>query len=169
METQEKRLDILHKEIDLIQSCIKKYDDRSLMIKGWSIALVGLIVGLNSSSILIFHEKATPVALSLLLMLNFLLYTIDVHNQKKKWQYVQLYRWTIANRKFDDQPWKHVYSLDYTRFENSLGSFKLSVFSKTVYNTLWFFILALMIWHLIVGFEKSKEEKTPQNNVQSTL
>ena len=46
---KDKSNEIIHKEIELIQNCIKKYDNRSLLIKGWSAALISLICGLTTS------------------------------------------------------------------------------------------------------------------------
>ena len=160
----EQSLEVLHKEIDLIQNCIKKYDDRSLLIKGWSIALISLICGLSSSSLLIFNAKAIPISLYLLLIVNALFHIVDTHNSQKKWLYTLLYEWTIKNREFDDNPWKHVYNLDYTRFKDRLNEFSSSRFSTTIYMVTWGFIISLMVFHTISGFQNSKEEKNQINN-----
>ena len=38
--------DILHKEIDLIQSCITRMASNSFMLKGWAISIVAVVLAL---------------------------------------------------------------------------------------------------------------------------
>lgn len=163
--------EVLHKELDLIQNCIKKCEDRSILLKGWSIGLIGIICGINSSSIFIFNPKATPISLSILLTVNSLFYLLAINNNKKKWLYTKLYEWTINNRQFDkDEPWEFVYDLNYKRFEDKLPEFSSSKFNSTFFSITWIFILSLMIWHTINGIDNSNMEKSKlQNQKDSSL
>ena len=44
--TQDKKQEILYKEIDLIQSCINRMAQNSFVVKGWLIALVAVVLAL---------------------------------------------------------------------------------------------------------------------------
>lgn len=156
----EKKIEIIHKEIDLIQACIKKYDDRTLLIRGWSVGLIALICGLTTTDIIFFNPDAKPVSLSLLLVVNGIFRLIDIDNSKKKWQYTQLYNWVINNRSFDDnKPWAHVYDLNYKRFSKSLVHFEYSDFGKKLYVAIWGFILMLMIYYTVESLTKKTNSK----------
>lgn len=162
----QKSTETLHKEIDLIQACIKKYDDRSLLIKGWSIALIALVCGLTTTGILFFDPNLKPISLSILLVINFLFRLIDIDNSKKKWQYIQLYNWVIKNRSFDnDKPWEFVYDLNYERFSKTLKDYKPSEFGKRIYLLTWSFILILMVWYTVTGLTKKPEPNKERPSV----
>ena len=59
--------DILLKEIDLIQSCINRMAQNSFVIKGWTISLNGIILGL-------FFDKAQNCIVPLICLLAVVLF-----------------------------------------------------------------------------------------------
>ena len=52
--------EIIHKEIDLIQSCISRMANNSFLLKGWAVSLIAVILA-------IIHEKINPVLVSIIL------------------------------------------------------------------------------------------------------
>src|SRR3712207_2039829 len=45
------KIQIIHKEIDLIQNCINRMAKNSFLIKGWLISLIAILIGLKPSEI----------------------------------------------------------------------------------------------------------------------
>jgi len=164
---KEKSNEVLHKELELIQNCIGKYDSRSMLIRGWSVALITLICGLTASDILFFDPDLKPVSLLLLITVNWGFRLVDIDNSKKKFLYTELYNWTIRNRNFDQNEWEHVYDLNYNRFKEQLRYFEPSAFGQKLYQVTWGFILCLMIWYTIQGMSKSKQEKVPAKTTET--
>ena len=41
----------LHKEIDLIQECIKRMASNSFLLKGWTISLVAVVLALSEKNV----------------------------------------------------------------------------------------------------------------------
>jgi hypothetical protein len=150
----------LHKELDLIQACIKKNDDRGTLIRGWNISTIVIVCSISQTSIVVHSTPNNVMFLLLLLVVNAQFYMVGINNSKKKYQAVKLYEWVTKNRDPETDPKvrRHLYSLDLSRFE--LTDFKSSDFSKAVYGLSWAFLLSLMIWNTILGFDKKSEAKS---------
>ena len=43
---------ILHKEIDLIQDCIKRMANNSFLIKGWTVSLIAVVLALAKDKLI---------------------------------------------------------------------------------------------------------------------
>jgi len=42
----EKSIEIIHKEIDLIQNCVNRMAQNSFLLKGWTVSLVAVVIAL---------------------------------------------------------------------------------------------------------------------------
>ena len=83
----------LHKEIDLIQSCITRMAQNSFMIKGWGFSLVVAFVALTVEKISWTIISGTGVFMLLCFWL------LDAFFLKIEKCYRFKYEWVIANRK----------------------------------------------------------------------
>ena len=115
--------EILHKEIDLIQECIKRMAHNSFMLKGWAISLIAVVLALGKDYDFRY--------LSLILLLPTIsFWYLDAFFLKTEKMYRKMYEWTIANRlKTED----HSYKLNPHRFSNVVQSEFRVMFSKTLF------------------------------------
>lgn len=47
----EKNIEVLHKEIDLIQNCITRMAQNSFLIKGWALTVITIVLALSARPI----------------------------------------------------------------------------------------------------------------------
>ncbi len=106
--------EVLHKEIDTIQSVISRIANNSFLLKGWLITLISVILAFSKDSIVI--NNITYLSLVLCLPVIIFWY-MDAYFLQKEKCYRKLYDWVIANREKTNE---HLYSLDYTRFQKKI-------------------------------------------------
>lgn len=94
MEKQNKEVSIeeLHKEIDLIQSCISRMAQNSFMIKGWAFALVAAFIALTAERLDIYVLCVVGV-----FILSIFWY-LDAFFLKMEKLYRFKYEWVIKER-----------------------------------------------------------------------
>lgn len=93
MDNEEK----LHKELDLIQSCITRMANNSFMIKGWTLTLfVALITFFN------LKDLSTILLIFALIVIVFLFAYLDAFYLWQERKYVKLYSDVIKKRQKDD-------------------------------------------------------------------
>lgn len=80
----------MYKEIDLIQSCINRMARNSFLIKGWSVTLMVLFLGLGSEEGAGHHLLFIPVIL--------MFWGLDSCYLDVERKYRQKYKWIIENR-----------------------------------------------------------------------
>jgi hypothetical protein len=135
--------EILHKEIDLIQSVINRMASNSFLLKGWLVSLVAVVLALTKETIV-----ATKLSyFSLLLCLpTILFWYLDAFYLHKEKCYIKMYNWVIENRKITEE---NSYCLKYTRFESQVESVFKIMFSKTIipFYGLVLFILLIITFH----------------------
>lgn len=91
------RQSVLEKEIDLIQSCIKRMAQNSFMVKGWLITLLSVIIALLPKT----FEIRLLCIIGIIVILCF--WYIDGFFLKTEKLYRWKYEWVIKNRyKSDD-------------------------------------------------------------------
>ena len=134
--------EILHKEIDLIQSVISRMANNSFLLKGWLISLVAVILALSKDTLLTNDATYLSFILCLPILVFWYLDAFFLHKERC---YRKLYDWVITNRKDTDE---HLYSLNYSRFENEVDSIFKIMFSATLFP----FYGLTMIVLLIIGF-----------------
>lgn len=120
------KTEILHKEIDLIQSVITRMANNSFLLKGWLITLIAVILALSKDTILISDITYLGIIICLPV---FVFWYLDAFFLHKERCYRKLYEWVIQNRENSDE---YLYSLNYKRFEKDVQSIIRIMFSKTL-------------------------------------
>lgn len=119
--------DVLHKEIDLIQSCITRMAHNSFLIKGWTITLVAVVLALA--------EKVTnPVPLCLTILIPLLsFWYLDAFFLYTEKLYRKMYEWVIEQRGQGND--ENLYDLNSHRFKNALKQRKWNRKTKAMETT----------------------------------
>jgi len=132
----------LMKEIETIQSTIRRMSFNSFLIKGWTITLVVVTLLLKGT------EEQVLIAFIPLLVFWFL----DSYFLWQEKMYRKLYDWVIANRMKTDE---HLFDMNAYRFKDDVDSKPRIMFSTTLG---WFYgsIAILIVIYKILIFSLSK-------------
>ena len=114
--------DFFLKEIDIIQSIIKRMSHNSFLIKGWTLTLVVVSLLLKGTQEHVF--------LAIIPLITFWL--LDSYFLRQERLYRKLYEWVIENRLEKDD---ELFSMKTDRFSNDVSKFK-TLFSRTL---VWFY------------------------------
>ncbi|MCX0367871.1 hypothetical protein [Clostridium perfringens] len=147
MNNNEITTEILHKEIDLIQSCISRMAKNSFLIKGWFISLVAVILALLPKKIDMW------LVLSIVLVITLSFWYLDAFFLRTEKLYRKLYDWTISERAKNNK--ENLYDLNPHRFDEKVDSISRTMFSPTLrYFYLFPVILTLILVNLpnIINF-----------------
>ena len=104
------KLEILHKEIDLIQAVITRMAQNSFYMKGWCITLVAAVFSLSAKV-----GTVRDVAIPLAIMAAFF-WVLDTNYLNLEKKYRGLYE-LVRKRRIDDDDYDDLYSLDYNLAE----------------------------------------------------
>lgn len=126
----------IHKEIDLIQSCITRMAQNSFMIKGWFVSLYAVILALLPEKVNLFLLCAALVAVNLIFwyMDGFFLRTEKV--------YRKIYDWVLEARPQNNR--ELLYQLNPLEFKGKIKeteSIWQVMWSKTLR---WFYLIPLL-------------------------
>lgn len=124
----------IHKEIDLIQSCINRMSNNSFMLKGWLISLIVVVIALSPEEI----NGFLIILATLLITLSF--WYLDAFFLRTEKLYRKLYNWTLQERPKGNN--EKLYDLNPHRFDNDVESTIKVMFSKTLF---WFYCIPLFI------------------------
>ncbi len=130
------------KEVDTIQSIIRRMANNSFLIKGWTITLVVATLLLKGIEDLIFIA-IIPLAV---------FWVLDSYFLKQERMYRELYNWVIDNRLTTDD---NLLNMDASRFEKNVKSMPKTMFSKTLG---WFYGLILsliIIYEILISYFNS--------------
>jgi len=130
-------MEVLHKEIDLIQDVIKRMANNSFLLKGWMITIIVAVLALTKDTLV--TNDANYLSIILMLPL-FGFWYLDAYFLHREKCYRKLYNWVIANRKTSDE---HLYSLDHKRFKNEINSIWGIMWSGTL--RIFYGITALLL------------------------
>jgi hypothetical protein len=119
----DQRLSILHKEIDLIQECIKRMANNSFLIKGWTITLISVVLALTSEKI----ELLLTCLILLIPVLGF--WYLDSFFLQTEKMYRKMYEWVIKYRPSTDEK---LYDLNPHLYKNQVDSIFKVMFSQTL-------------------------------------
>lgn len=119
---KERNIEIIHKEIDLIQNCINRMAQNSFLLKGWTVSLVAVIIALAKDF------DFTHLCLLLLLPVICFWY-LDAFFLRTEKLYRKMYEWVINNRNNTDE---FLYDLDPHRFKKEVSCELYIMFSKTL-------------------------------------
>ena len=136
----------LHKEIDLIQSCITRMANNSFLVKGWTITLV--------TAVLAFGDKFTDlIYLCFILVFPIIsFWYLDAFFLQTERKYRNLYNWVIKER-----PENNLFLFDLNPHRSELkkvDSICLTMFSKTLWPLYLVPLLTLFITIIINLYQK---------------
>nr|WP_303213198.1 hypothetical protein [uncultured Romboutsia sp.] len=136
--------EIIHKEIDLIQSCISRMANNSFLLKGWAVSLIAVILA-------IIHEKINPVLVSIILASIILCFWyLDAFFLRTERMYRELYNWVIVERPKNNR--EKLYDLNAKRFEEKVDSISGVMLSKTLrlfYGIPFIISIIILIYNLM--------------------
>lgn len=115
--------EILHKEIDLIQSCINRMANNSFLIKGWTVSLIAVVLALTK-------DKVDFLYISIVLLIPVLgFWYLDTFFLRTEKMYRKMYEWVITNRLTSDE---RLYDLNPQRYKSDVDSSFKVMFSVTL-------------------------------------
>ena len=136
--------EVLHKEIDLIQECIKRMASNSFLLKGWAISIIAVILALAGNT-------ADPIFLSSLALIPLIsFWYLDAFFLKTEKMYRKMYEWVLEKRKADDTT--YLYDLNPHRFRNEVDSTWGVMWSITLrwfYGIPIFLTLGIIIYRVL--------------------
>ena len=136
--------EVLLKEIDLIQACIKRMADNSFLLKGWTITILVAVLAF-------FAEKKDVYSISIILLIatiNF--WYLDAFFLRAERMYRKLYEWVISNRM---NTLDNAFDLNPNRFSNQVEKTFQIMISKTLrsfYGTLSALLFIFLIYKPIL-------------------
>lgn len=134
--------EILHKEIDLIQSVINRMANNSFLLKGWLISLAAVVLALSKDTLLSCNLNLILLILCFPIIIFWYLDAFFLHREKC---YRELYSWVIKNRMTSNE---NLYSLDFRPHQNKVKSVFRIMFSQTLfpfYGLTFTLLIILMI------------------------
>lgn len=149
MNSEEK----LHKEIDLIQDCIKRMANNSFLLKGWTISLVSIILTFSPKNI-------SQVFLgSIMLVIVIAFWSLDAYFLRLERMYRKMYNWVLTERKNGNTTYE--YDLDPSRFKSQVEKITCVMFSKT----LFLFYGVILVPVIIFIFSNLYDYLISKNNI----
>lgn len=127
----------IHKEIDLIQSCITRMAQNSFMIKGWFVSIYAVILAL-------LPEKVNMFLLCIaLLAVNLIFWYLDGFFLRTEKVYRKIYDWVLEVRPQNNR--ELMYQLNPSKFNGKIE--KVESIGKVMWSkTLrWFYLIPLVI------------------------
>lgn len=115
----ENNIEVIHKEIDLIQACIARMTQNSFLIKGWAVTL---IVGS-----LLLKGRALEGFIAFIPLISF--WILDAYFLQQERLYRKLYDWVVKNRLKTSE---HLYELSTARFNGEVQSIPRTMVSITL-------------------------------------
>lgn len=88
--------EILFKEIDLIEDCIKRMASNSFLLKGWAVTVLSILLGLMAN----FNSWKLGSLLAIFVCIGF--WYLDAVYLKLERLYTRKYNWVIQERKNTD-------------------------------------------------------------------
>lgn len=134
--------EVLHKEIDIIQSVITRTANNSFLLKGWLITLISVILAFSKDSIVINNITFLSLVLCLPVLIFWYMDAYFLHKEKC---YRKLYDWVIENREKTNE---YLYSLDYTLFQNKVERPRILMRSETllpIYGTTILILISIFL------------------------
>lgn len=140
--------DILHKEIDLIQSCITRMANNSFLLKGWCISIIAVVLALAD-------KAANPAILSCILLIPLLCFWyLDSFFLRTERMYRKMYEWVIENRIKNEN--SYLYDLNPHRFACTVDSrwkIMCSITLRVFYGIPTIITIVIIIYRIFSMFE----------------
>lgn len=126
----------IHKEIDLIQSCITRMAQNSFMVKGWFVSLYVVILALLPEKVNLFLLCAALVAV------NLIFWHLDGFFLRTEKVYRKIYDWVLEARPQNNR--ELMYKLNHVEFKGKIDETE-SVWQFMWSKTLrWFYLIPLL-------------------------
>lgn len=127
----------IHKEIDLIQSCITRMAQNSFMIKGWFVSIYAVVLAL-------LPEKVNMYLVSVALMaVNMIFWYMDGFFLRTEKVYRKIYDWVLKERPQNNR--ELMYQINPSEFNGKVENVEpiwTVMWSKTLR---WFYLIPLVI------------------------
>ena len=146
------KLDVLHKEIDLIQACITRMATCSFHLKGWYISLVAVIM-----TLLVGQDCKISIIGLFLITITTVFWGLDGFFLKTETLYRWKYEWVIKNRDgnnedylYDLNPVNKAMWLDAEQKNDCLMKY---IFSKTLlplYGVPWGIAVLILVYVILL-------------------
>lgn len=140
-------VDILHKEIDLIQSCINRMAQNSFIIKGWALTIVTVVLALMEKNI-------DPIYLCLVMFIPLLsFWYLDAFFLQTEKKYRKMYDWVLGARQKNDL--SNLYDLNPHRFDDqveSIGKVMRSITLRVFYGIPLLVVVTLMFYQVLARY-----------------
>lgn len=140
--------EVLHKEIDIIQECIKRMADCSFKLKGWYISLVTLAL-----TLLIGQGCKLSIAALFLLGVTTVFWGLDAFFLKTETLYRWKYEWVIDARLndnmenlYDLNPYNKKMWKDADKKNSCIMKYVLSKTLFPLYGTVWVIAVGIIIY-----------------------
>lgn len=131
----------IHKEIDLIQSCIQRMANNSFLLKGWLVSLLAVIMALLPKNVNMF----LIIIASLLIVLSF--WYLDGFFLRTEKLYRKLYNWVLEERPKGNR--ENLYNLNSHRFDKEVESVWKVMWSKTLR---YFYCIPLLVLVIVTVY-----------------
>lgn len=131
----------LHKEIDLIQSCINRMANNSFLLKGWGVSIIAVIVALSP------EEINKLVVMLTLIMVTISFWYLDAFFIRIEKLYRKMYEWILDKRRHGQREYQ--YDLNPHRFDKEVESIWKIMFSTTLK---WFYGIIMLLIILIAVY-----------------
>jgi hypothetical protein len=150
------KIEILHKEIDLIQACITRMANNSFLLKGWYISLITVVL-----SILFSQDCDIKLICLFMFVITIIFWGLDGFFLKIETLYRWKYNWVITERLNGNV--HYFYNLDPTNKDMWINPNKKSdcllnfIFSKTLiplYGTPMFISIIIFTIKEIINYIK---------------
>lgn len=134
--------EVLHKEIDLIQSCINRMANNSFLLKGWAISLLAVVFALADNGF-------SSIKIYLIVLIPFVsFWYLDAFFLRIERMYREMYLWVLEKRKNNDD--SMLYDLNPYRFKYKVDSIWQVMCSVTLR---WFYGFPVVISIIIIVFQ----------------
>ena len=143
----ENNIEVIHKEIDLIQNCISRMAQNSFLIKGWALTVVTVVLALMEKNI-------DPIYLCLVLFIPLMAFWyLDAFFLQTEKIYRKMYKWVIEVRPKND--FSLLYDLDPHRFKDKVDSIQKVMWSITLrvfYGIPLFVVIAIIGYQVLLKY-----------------
>ncbi len=132
----------LHKEIDLIQSCINRMAGNSFLLKGWLVSVIAIIMTIGKDG----TSKAVIITTAAIVTFSF--WYLDAIFLRNERLYRAMYKWVLEKRAKGDRELQ--YDLDPRRFNgevDSVGKIMRSNTLKFFYGMVLLLIVLVTVYY----------------------
>lgn len=147
--------DVLFKEIDLIQACIKRMANNSFEIKKWTVGLIAIMIGfLKTGGVSVSSDSSRGITALFLMTIGAFWY-LDAYFLKLERRYRFKYEWIIKNHRFyNTLSYRCIFDLNPHNenmiLEKDMKNFKQGVFKVMRSRTLLYFYGCLALFCIFI-------------------